>query len=155
MKMTGCTWKIHRGFHAIQSLDHLHLHIISNDLVSAQLKNKKHYNSFHPSLGFFLHLDDVIDWCSLSDDEYRDRTSLRQDEFEELLTQDLHSWRTGARYSTIPKLKIHLEQEWESETRKGRETLVKRRRKERDDETEVQPSAAKKAKSDQSDIVDE
>jgi len=26
------------------------------------MKNKKHYNSFHPSLGFFLHVDDVLEW---------------------------------------------------------------------------------------------
>lgn len=26
------------------------------------MKHKKHYNSFHPNLGFFLHLDDVLSW---------------------------------------------------------------------------------------------
>jgi aprataxin len=32
------------------------------------MKTKKHYNSFQPKLGFFLHLDDVIEeWC---DNEY-------------------------------------------------------------------------------------
>lgn len=40
---------------------HVHLHVISGDLVSERLKNRKHYNSFHPTLGFFLHLDDVIE----------------------------------------------------------------------------------------------
>ena len=56
----------------IKSLDHVHLHIISDDLVSDNLKNKKQYNSFHPSLGFFLHLDHVINWFTLSDAEYRE-----------------------------------------------------------------------------------
>lgn len=41
---------------------HLHLHVLSADLVSERMKNKKHYNSFHPSLGFFLHIDDVLSW---------------------------------------------------------------------------------------------
>lgn len=26
------------------------------------MKHKKHYNSFHPKLGFFLHLDEVLSW---------------------------------------------------------------------------------------------
>ena len=26
------------------------------------VKTKKHMNSFHPKLGFFIHLDDVISW---------------------------------------------------------------------------------------------
>lgn len=56
---------------SIQSLDYIHLHIISDDLVSEKLKNKKHYNSFHPSLGFFLHLDSVIGWFDLPDVEFR------------------------------------------------------------------------------------
>jgi hypothetical protein len=41
---------------------HLHLHVLSNDLRSEKLKHKKHYNSFHPNLGFFLHLHDVLSW---------------------------------------------------------------------------------------------
>jgi hypothetical protein len=57
----------------------VHLHVISSDLISPKLKNKKyarflrfedfsltassgrHYNSFHPKLGFFLHLEDVLE----------------------------------------------------------------------------------------------
>lgn len=41
---------------------HIHLHIISDDLHAETLKTKKHYNSFHPRLGFFLHLDEVLSW---------------------------------------------------------------------------------------------
>lgn len=52
-------------------MDHIHLHIISSDLVSEKLKNKKHYNSFHPSLGFFLHLDDVLEWFDLPDEDFK------------------------------------------------------------------------------------
>jgi aprataxin len=84
------------------------------------------------------------------------RASLRQGEFEDLLKEDLRSWRTGEKYSTMPKLKIHLEQEWERETRKGREVLAKRRREESDEDKDeaFQPSAAKKAKSRESDTDD-
>lgn len=60
-------------------------HVISQDFISDSLKNKKHWNSFNPKHGeswttvplyavrlkssdgamppgFFLHLDDVLDW---------------------------------------------------------------------------------------------
>jgi len=40
----------------------LHLHVISSDLCSQGLRQKKHYNSFHPKLGFFLHIDEVLSW---------------------------------------------------------------------------------------------
>lgn len=47
----------------IESQDrHVHLHVISADLCSSAMKNKKHYNSFHPKLGFFIHLDEVLSW---------------------------------------------------------------------------------------------
>lgn len=63
---------------------HVHLHVISSDMISPKLKNKKcaaasrvqrgnlkcteltlddarrHWNSFHPTLGYFLHIGDVI-----------------------------------------------------------------------------------------------
>ncbi len=45
-----------------RNIRHLHLHVLSGDLCSERLKNKKHYNSFHPGLGFFLHVDDVLSW---------------------------------------------------------------------------------------------
>ena len=41
---------------------HLHLHVLSNDLCSEKMKHKKHYNSYHPHLGFFLHLHEVLSW---------------------------------------------------------------------------------------------
>lgn len=37
---------IRLGYHAIPSLSLLHLHIVSSDLESPALKNKKHWNSF-------------------------------------------------------------------------------------------------------------
>jgi aprataxin len=43
-------------------VSHLHLHVLSADLCSEKLKIKKHYNSFHPKLGFFLHIDEVLSW---------------------------------------------------------------------------------------------
>jgi aprataxin len=80
MKTEGFVWDINVGFHAIPSMrwvdgipvvvreqptqmnehpSHLHLHVISSDLISPSLKTKRHYQTFNPQHGFFLHLEDV------------------------------------------------------------------------------------------------
>jgi len=117
VKTHGFKWKIWTGFHSVPSMDHLHLHVISSDLCSESLKNKKHYNSFHPSLGFFLHLDDVLSWFDLAEDEFRERASLQPRKYEILLKRDLRSWRTKEMFRTIPLLKSALQEEWEREKR--------------------------------------
>ena len=76
----GFKWDVWIGFHGAPSMAyvfylkyqlnghnqraarHLHLHVISADLLSESMKNKKHYNSFHPKLGFFLHIAQVLEW---------------------------------------------------------------------------------------------
>ncbi len=50
---------------------HLHLHVISADLCTPTMKVKKHYNSFHPKLGFFLSLDDVLSWFDAEPSQFR------------------------------------------------------------------------------------
>lgn len=49
-----------RGAQATICDRHMHLHVISADLTAPAMKKKKHYNSFHPKLGFFLHLEDIV-----------------------------------------------------------------------------------------------
>jgi Scavenger mRNA decapping enzyme C-term binding len=83
----GFKWGIWVGFHAVPSMEwvlffvevaftdfclcrHVHLHVLSDDLCSPTMKNKKHYNSFHPKLGFFLHLDDVLEWLDAEPSYY-------------------------------------------------------------------------------------
>lgn len=46
------------GYHAEASMHRLHLHIISDDMISPCLKNKKHWNSF--TTDFFLDHKGVI-----------------------------------------------------------------------------------------------
>lgn len=56
---------------------HLHLHVLSDDLCSEKMKHKKHYNSFHPKLGYFLHLHEVLSWFDEEPSYYeRVRSSL-------------------------------------------------------------------------------
>ena len=85
MKTEGLEWAINIGFHSIPSMKwvdiitcfdtrkstdlqrrHVHLHVISDDLISPSLKTKKHVNSFRPDLNFFIRLDEVQKW---SDEE--------------------------------------------------------------------------------------
>ncbi|KAH8928504.1 HIT-like protein [Atractiella rhizophila] len=74
VKEEGFKWDIQVGFHASESMKHLHLHVISTDFQSDRLKHKKHWNSFHPELGFFLHLSDLLE--NLSYPEYTLKTKL-------------------------------------------------------------------------------
>ncbi|KAK4056645.1 aprataxin-like protein [Microbotryomycetes sp. JL221] len=109
MKKTfNCVWDVQIGFHAIESMRHVHLHVVSNDFVSDRLKNKKHYNSFHPKLGFFLHLSDVI-----RDVENGIRNQRPTSYYESILKQPLVSHITNKEFPNIPKLKLHLQNEFE------------------------------------------
>ncbi|TXT13543.1 hypothetical protein VHUM_00910 [Vanrija humicola] len=66
-KTEGYQWPVLAGFHAVPSMRHVHLHVLSNDLVSPSLRTKKHYNSFRPDHGFFITLDEVETWCADQD----------------------------------------------------------------------------------------
>ena len=46
------------GFHSVPSMDHLHLHVISQDFCSPFLKTKRHYLSF--TTDFFYEISNVI-----------------------------------------------------------------------------------------------
>lgn len=47
-----------KGFHAIPSLEPLHMHVISKDFDSDRMKIKKHHNSFRTD--FFITSDALI-----------------------------------------------------------------------------------------------
>ncbi|BGP24857.1 forkhead-associated domain histidine triad-like protein [Rhodotorula toruloides] len=120
-KEEGWSWDVRIGFHAVESMRHVHLHVISSDMISPKLKNKKHWNSFHPTLGYFLHLSDVI--RGVENDGYvlDSRAS-----YGALLKEPLVS--TYPPYETlknIPELQRHLQREWEKEHRKRKRTTVR------------------------------
>ncbi|POY75221.1 hypothetical protein BMF94_1853 [Rhodotorula taiwanensis] len=95
----------------VESMRHVHLHVISTDFVSPKLKNKKHWNSFRPDLGYFLQLSDVIAALERGQSPF-DRTPK---EYEELLKAELvSSYPPHQTFATLPKLKDHLEDEWRS-----------------------------------------
>ncbi|KZO95764.1 HIT-like protein [Calocera viscosa TUFC12733] len=114
-KKHGFEWDVNIGFHAVPSMDHLHTHVISSDLISPALKNKKHYNSFHPTLGFFLHLNDVLEW--LTEEKLAGKLHINSAKYEGLLKTDLACFKCDEPFKQIPRLKEHLEDEWKKEKR--------------------------------------
>ncbi|OAX38652.1 HIT-like protein [Rhizopogon vinicolor AM-OR11-026] len=113
LKKYGFKWEIWMGFHAVPSMEHLHLHILSADLCSPRMKLKKHYNSFHPKLGFFLHLSDVLSWFDAEPSYYQTISQLKMSEYEPLLKDDLSCWKCDRSFSNMPKLKSHLQEEFD------------------------------------------
>ncbi|KAG2157296.1 HIT-like domain-containing protein [Suillus clintonianus] len=113
LKKYGFKWEIWMGFHAVPSMQHLHLHILSADLCSPRMKLKKHYNSFHPKLGFFIHLSDVLSWFESDSSYYKTISQLKKSEYEPLLKEDLSCWKCDRNLSNMPKLKSHLQEDFD------------------------------------------
>lgn len=125
---------------------HLHLHIIASDLFSDRLKNKKHYNSFHPKRGFFLHLDDVLSWFDATPSYYETMAKLSKSQYEPLLKEDLVCWRCDESFKTIPKLKEHLRAEWEKDAARAKAKGERERKRKRDeDESSADNPSVKRA----------
>lgn len=94
------------GVHARPSMNHLHVHVMSRDMHSERLKNRKHYNSF--TTGFFVPLEDF----PLAENDPRRRQSGWPE-------RPMVCWRCGSDFGNKFKaLKDHLElefQEWKKE----------------------------------------
>ncbi|CAE7200869.1 unnamed protein product [Rhizoctonia solani] len=123
VKQHGFKWDIIIGFHAVPSMDHVHLHVLSSDLCSPALKKKNHYNSFRPDLGFFLHLDDVLKWFDLPTatpfskglPTFESKAAIPTQKYEALLKKDLECFKCQETFKTIPQLKTHLQNEWDKD----------------------------------------
>ncbi|TFK54942.1 HIT-like protein [Heliocybe sulcata] len=143
VKRYGFKWDIWVGFHSVPSMEHLHLHVISSDLVSPRLKNKKHYNSFHPKLGFFLHLKDVLSWFDSDPSYYAMMSGLKKDQYEPLLKESLVCWECDKPFKNIPALKTHLQEKWDGRVEREKKRLDKKRTRVREleeaDESSSEP----------------
>jgi len=125
----GFKWEVWIGFHGAPSMQHLHLHVLSSDLCSEKLKHKKHYNSFHPKLGFFLHLDELVSWFDAESSYFASKvTALKPSNYEPLLKEALVCFRCNSGFKNIPALKHHLQEEWEKLERRA-EQANRRKRK--------------------------
>ncbi|KAI0807548.1 hypothetical protein C8Q74DRAFT_1228002 [Fomes fomentarius] len=110
----GFKWGIQMGFHAVPSLEHLHLHIISDEFRGQYMKNKKHLNSFHPRLGFFLHIDEVLSWFEpdVAPTWFAMKSNIDKKEYEKLLKEDMTCPHCDNPFKTIVKLTDHLHLIW-------------------------------------------
>lgn len=88
------------GYHAIPSMSHVHLHVISQDFDSPCLKNKKHWNSF--TTDYFIESHDVIQML-----ETHGRVTVKEGT-SELLKLPLRCHVCCRELPTIPALKEHL-----------------------------------------------
>ncbi|CAN8237596.1 unnamed protein product [Cochlearia groenlandica] len=86
------------GYHSVPSMRQLHMHVISQDFESDNLKNKKHWNSF--TTEFFRDSVDVIEEV-----KSQGKANL---ESEELLKGVLRCMRCKSAHPNIPKLKSHI-----------------------------------------------
>jgi aprataxin len=86
-------------FLQVPSMRQLHLHVISQDFHSANLKNKKHWNSF--TTAFFLDSVDVMEEV-----EQHGSVSISPD--EKILAMELRCHRCKSAHPNIPKLKSHI-----------------------------------------------
>ncbi|KAJ6113587.1 Aprataxin-like protein [Penicillium sp. IBT 18751x] len=91
------------GVHAVPSMSHLHVHVISVDRHSEKLKHRKHYNSF--ATPFFVPIED---FPLAPDDERRHPTR------QGYLKQNFTCWRCGKDFGNrFTELKKHLDMEYE------------------------------------------
>lgn len=100
------------GFHAVQSMAPLHIHIISRDFDSSCLKNKRHWNSFNTD--YFIPLDKLMEQVKAAGGDSQaavlERLRLgRRDELEAMLKKDLKCHKCRADVKNMPELKRHLE----------------------------------------------
>ncbi|TFK98942.1 HIT-like domain-containing protein [Pterulicium gracile] len=146
----GFKWDLWIGFHAVPSMEHIHLHIISSDLCAPSLKNKKHYNSFHPKEGFFLHLDEVLDLFE-GGSSTTTKLPLSPSQYEAILKRPLACFKCHSEMKNMPTLKKHLQEEWEKQKEREKCLRVEKnatgdKRKRDTDELEMRDGAGDNSK---------
>ncbi|KAM3508871.1 hypothetical protein MY10362_000922 [Beauveria mimosiformis] len=91
------------GVHAVPSMSHVHVHVLSRDMHSHKMSHRKHYNSFATPF-----LVDIDDFPLAQDDPRRDTRR------EGYLNWDLRCWRCERNFGNkFAQLKEHLEQEFD------------------------------------------
>jgi len=91
------------GIHAHPSMNHVHVHVMSRDMVGDCMTHRKHYESFNTPF-----LVDVDQFPLAKDDPRRHPGRAG------FLNQDLKCWRCGQNFgSKFKRLKEHLSEEFE------------------------------------------
>ncbi|XP_078041479.1 aprataxin [Augochlora pura] len=90
------------GYHAVPSMQRLHLHVISTDFNSPCLKTKYHWNSF--TTPFFLHSTDICNQLR----EKGELQRLKSEDSAEHLNTPLKCHKCPETPKNMPELKRHL-----------------------------------------------
>ncbi|KAJ6789585.1 hypothetical protein PWT90_07420 [Aphanocladium album] len=91
------------GVHAVPSMSHVHIHVLSRDMRSEKVKRRNHYNSF--TTPFLVNIDDF----PLAQDDPR-----RDTKHEGYMHWDMKCWRCGRNFGNkFAQLKQHLEEEFD------------------------------------------
>merc|ERR1719427_952335 len=98
-KESGTEFKI--GFHAVPSMNLLHLHVVSTDFDSPCLKNKRHWNSFTSE--FFIRASKVLRML-----EKDGRVNVDKSYYEGLLKRHLVCHLCKEKPKNMPALKLHV-----------------------------------------------
>lgn len=101
----GRDWlaEVRVGVHAVPSMSHVHVHVLSRDMHSPKLRHRKHYNSFNTPF-----LVDMEDFPLAEDDPRRDT------KHEGYMGWDLKCWRCGRNFGNkFAQLKEHLDMEFD------------------------------------------
>ncbi|KJX93893.1 histidine triad nucleotide-binding protein [Zymoseptoria brevis] len=98
---SGRDWskEVISGIHANPSMNHLHIHVLSKDMVSEPMKKRNHYLSF--TTDFFVGLEHF----PLSAEDHR--------RHYRHFPGDMRCWRCDKTVQDMPKLKEHLAKELE------------------------------------------
>jgi aprataxin len=102
----GRDWaaEVKAGVHAVPSMKHLHVHVLSRDMFSEALRHRKHYNSFNTPF-----LVDLNDFPLAADDARRNTKE------EAYLRWDMECWRCERNFKNqFQQLKGHLAEEYET-----------------------------------------
>ncbi|KAI1411936.1 HIT-like protein [Hypoxylon sp. FL1857] len=92
------------GVHAHPSMNDLHVHVLSPDMISECMRHRKHYNSFNTPF-----LVDVTEFPLAKDDPRRHPGRAGY------VTSDLICWRCGKNFGNkFKQLKEHLSEEFEA-----------------------------------------
>ncbi|KAL1751448.1 hypothetical protein FB107DRAFT_222006 [Schizophyllum commune] len=113
-KKEGYRWNVWLGFMPNPSVNHLALHVVSGDLVSEHLKNKRHYNEFNPKNGYLIRLKHVLEWFEADAPGWWEMvTRLDPVEYEKKLQEPLQCFHCYEEFRTMPRLKAHLKEHME------------------------------------------
>ncbi|XP_063828233.1 aprataxin [Ostrinia nubilalis] len=94
--------KLKAGFHAVPSMQRLHMHVISIDMISPCLKTKIHWNSF--TTNFFIPFEDILN-------ELKETGSIKKmspELHKNLMATPLQCNQCTFNPKNLPQLKEHL-----------------------------------------------